>query len=550
MKRFLTCLLAVCVTTSLSLVADEGHQHGGPATEKVGSVKFPTSCSRAVQKDFERAVAMLHSFWYDATRKAFQEVADKDPDCAMAYWGVAMTLWHPLWAPPSPEELKEGAAAIEKARAAKRKNDRERDYIEALAAFYSDVDTRSHAERALAYEEAMKRVHERRPKDTEAEIFYALAIRANAPGSDKTYERQKRAGKMLERIFAKQPQHPGLAHYIIHCYDYPALAELGLDAARRYAKIAPSSPHALHMPSHIFIRLGLWEDAISSNIASADAAKADAKSRGSNEALGQALHAMDYLAYAYLQSGQETQVSELMTELEAMVAVNRGDFAAAYAWAAIPARYTVERRQWQDAAALPDPDNARFSKSYWNQVTDAITLWARAIGRVRSGQVEKARDDIASLESLHKRMTEANKLDGANEVEIFRLEAAAWAAFADGEKDRAVELLRNAADLEDRTDKHPVTPGAVLPAREQLGDMLVELGRPTEALTEYETSLKSAPKRFNSLYGAARAAEAAGDRAKAAEYYAALLEVAKNGNAEKAELQRAKEFVASLRASK
>jgi hypothetical protein len=529
----LLCIVPLCVAA-----ADDGHEHG-PAGGKLGTVKFPTSCDKSVQKDFELAVAMLHSFWYDESEKAFSAVAAKDPECAMAYWGVAMSLHHPLWAPASAAVLEKGSAAVAKARAAKKQSARERGYIDAIARVYEGDEKRSFDDRNKAWAAAMEQVHRANPDDREAEIFYLLALRSTAPNNDKTYAVQRRVGPQLERLFKEQPNHPGLAHYIIHTYDYPGLAEQGLDAARRYSKVAPEAPHALHMPSHIFVRLGLWPDAISSNRASAAAGRANAARTHSAAAISEQLHAMDYLVYAHLQRGEQAEARKVWNELKNTEA-DWKIFSASYAAAAIPARCTIETRHWAEARALPEPKLT--GGTYWTEVANGITYWARAVGAARSGDLDGARANVAKLESIHDALAQTKKQDGADTVEIMRLEAAGWSAFAAGQKEEALRLLRASAELEGRTDKHPVTPGPVLPAREQLGDLLVELNRPGEALVEYKASLQMSPNRFHGLLGAARSAEMAGNHAEAKQLYSKVRQIAPNADPEL--LGNAKKYVA------
>ena len=543
----MACLRRFCVVLLLCIVpffalADEGHEHG-PASGKLGTVHFPTSCDQKVQQDFDRAVAMLHSFWYDESEKAFTAVAVKDPECAMAYWGVAMSLHHPLWAPAPPAVLEKGRAAIAKARAAKKQDARERGFIDALARVYDGDDKRSFDDRNQAWAAAMEQVHRAYPNDRETEIFYLLALRSTAPNSDHTYAIQRKVGPRLEELFREQPDHPGLAHYIIHTYDYPGLAEQGLDAARRYSKVAPEAPHALHMPSHIFVRVGLWPEAITSNLAAEAAGRASAEKTGSTAAVAEQLHAMDYLAYAYLQRGEQDHARKVWDELKRITSADWNIFSATYAASAIPARCTIETRHWAEARALPEPRGS--GGTYWTEVAHGITYWARAMGAARSGHLDDAKSALARLESIRDGLLQAKKQDGADTVEIMRLQAAGWIADAAGEKDEALRLLRASADLEDRTDKHPVTPGPVLPAREQLGDLLAELKRPSEALAEYKASLRTSPNRFNSLLGAARAADQAGNSVEARQLYAKLREVAPN--ADPALLGDAKKYMATTK---
>ncbi len=424
---------------------------------------------------------------------------------------------------------------MEKAKAVGAKTPRERDYIAALETVYKDVDKLDHRTRALAYEKAMEQLSARYPDDTEATIFYALAIRGNAPPSDNTYSNQTRAGAILEKIFAEQPEHPGVAHYIIHCYDYPRLAGRALDAARRYAKIAPDSPHALHMPSHIFTRLGLCQESISSNLASAAAAQKQG-------ATGDELHAMDYLVYAYLQGGQVRVAKKVFDTLPSVRQDDPAYFAGLYAIAAMPARYAVERHRWAEAASLTVPPNTFPGARYaW---TEANIHFARALGAARSGDAGVARKEWQQLGSLRDTLIQVNEKYWADQVEIQREIAAAWLALAEGNNDEALRAMRSAADHEDATDKHPVTPGVILPARELLGEMLLELKRPAEALPEFEATLRAAPNRFNALYGAAKAAELSRDGEKARSFYAKLLAICDHADGGRPELQEAGTFLA------
>jgi tetratricopeptide (TPR) repeat protein len=526
--------LAVCFALVPGLAADDGHQHGPASGEKLGTVKFPTSCSAAVRAEFERGVAMLHSFWYEEAEKTFLAVAQKDPGCAMAHWGVALSLYHPLWAPPDAAQLARAGEALQAARAAKRKTPRETAYLAAVEAYYSP-DRADYRDRALAYEKAMEQVYLRHPKDREAAAFYALSLLGTALPSDKTYANQKKAGAILEKIFAAQPLHPGVAHYLIHSYDYPALAQRGLNAAQSYARIAPSVPHALHMPSHIFIRLGLWQDAIASNQASAQAAREYGRKMGWDGAWDQQLHAMDYLAYAYLQSGHPAEARRVLEELRGIKKVYPDSVVSNFAFAATPARIAIELRQWDEAAKLePRPGTSAWAA--------AMVHWARAVGAARSGQLDAAQQDVARLAAFRDQLQQATQPYWADQVEIQRRSASAWLAFARGDQTQALELMRSSADLEDSTEKHPATPGAITPAREMLGELLVELGKPAEALQEYEASLKNSPNRFNGLYGAARAAELAGNRARAREHYDALLGICGKDNHERRELDHARAF--------
>jgi tetratricopeptide (TPR) repeat protein len=517
------------------------HEEGRPS-EQLGQVHFPISCSAAAQQQFDRAVALLHSFWYEEAVKAFTEVTQTDTHCAMGYWGVAMSLWYPLWYPPSPAALQQGAAAVERAQAIKAPTERERAYITAIAAFYTDADTRDHHTRAVAYEQAMEQVHRRYPDDREAAIFYALALDTTTVPTDKTYANVLKAAAILEPIFAEQPNHPGVAHYLIHSYDYPPLAPRALPAARLYATIAPSAPHALHMPSHIFTRRGLWQESIQSNRAAATASKAYARKAGAAGAWPEQLHAMDYLAYAYLQGGQDREAQRVLDELMEMQKAEPENLPAAYAFAAIPARYALERHRWAEAAALTLHPSS-FPWDHFHGV-EAMTVFTRALGAAHSGDVAQATKEVATLQALHSALSDAKQGYWADQVEIQRRAAAAWVAHAAGKQEEAVTLMRAAADLESVTDKLPVTPGAIVPARELLGELLLDVQQPAQALTEFEASLRTDPNRFNGLYGAAHTAELAGDRAKARTYYDNLVSLCAQADTERPELMAAKAFLA------
>jgi hypothetical protein len=508
----------------------------GSTQEKLGKVNFPTSCSPTAQQEFNRAVALLHSFYFDAAGKAFAAIAEKDPSCAMAYWGIAMNLRGPVGNPfagaPSPQALKEGWAAIEKAKASGAKSQRERDWIAALELFYKDAETVDHRTRSVAYEKAMEQLVQRYPADREAAVFYALTLNVTALPTDKTYDQQLKAAAILEKVFAEQPEHPGVAHYLIHSYDYPPIAGRGLPAARRYASIAPSAPHAQHMPSHIFTRRGFWQESIASNRASAAAA---------TDHLNH-LHAMDYLAYAYLQGAQDREAKRVLDEVRALGKVKIEHFVSAYALAAIPSRYALERGQWAEAATL-----ALYPSEFpWSRFpqSEAILVFARALGAARSGNVTAAKDDLSKLQSFRDALASAKQGYWSEQVEIQWRIVSAWIARAEGKNEEAVRLLRAAAAAEDATEKHPVTPGPILPARELLGELLLELGEPKQALAAFEHSMTAEPNRFKGTYGAARAAERSGDMVKAKAYYAKLAEITKNADTERPELREAKAFLA------
>jgi tetratricopeptide (TPR) repeat protein len=538
---------AAIVLLVVQTVAAQHADHRHDASEKLGQVNFTVSCTPPAQKHFNHAVAWLHSFEYEEAERAFNEVAATDARCGMAYWGVAMTSYHPLWAAPTADELKRGWSAIEKAKQVGARTQRERDYIAALEIFYKDSDKLDHRTRTFAYYDAMKRLYEGNPSDQEAAVFYSLSLIATGTMSnDKTYTREKEAARILNRVLAREPQHPGVAHYLIHSYDYPPLAQLALPAARSYAKIAPASAHAQHMPSHIFIRLGLWPEAIRSNLDAESSAKAFAVRNKMAGAWDEQLHAMDYLVYAYLQTAQDKQALSVLDEMSKFKSIEPQTFKVAYALAAIPARYALERKRWDEAAQLTLPQNSvgmfPWEKFRWGE---AHIHFARAIGFARTGEIGSARQELDQLAALRDALTIGKgEYDWAKQVEIERQIAAAWVAYAEGKKDEGLSLMRSVADLDDATDKHPVTPGAILPAREQLGELLLELKQPAAALAEFEASLRFTPERFNSVYGAARAASLATDHQKARTYYQKLLALTQQADTPRPEISEAKQFLA------
>jgi tetratricopeptide (TPR) repeat protein len=489
------------------------HDHVHEASEKFGQVHFPTSCKPQVQPTFEKAVAMLHSFAYVKAAEIFQEASAKDPACGLAQWGVAMTYLHIIWAPPTDDEFAAGRAAAQKAATTGAPTARERDYIAAIGTYYQG-DGIAHPARVAVYEKAMAGVAERNAADSEAQIFHALSLLGVAYNSppDKTYAKQKEAAKTLNALLAAQPDHPGIAHYMIHSFDYPELAELALPAARAYAKIAPSAPHALHMPSHIFTRLGMWQDSIQTNLASQRTAQAWLAKTKPGATAFDALHAMDYLEYAYLQTGQDAKAQAVAGDAAKVTTLDIPQFAAAYALAAIPARYALERRDWKQAASIKLAPAIPWPKYSY---AEAIVHYARSVGSSRTGDVETARQELATLAAIQASLKGQKGFDWATQVEIQRRAAAAWLARAEKRDAEALELMRSAAELEDSTDKHPVTPGSILPAREQLADLLAELGQPDAALAQYEESLRSAPARLNSYSGAAQTAARAGKKEQA-----------------------------------
>jgi tetratricopeptide (TPR) repeat protein len=521
------------------------HDH----SEKLGNVAFPTSCNPAAQAKFLRGVSWLHSFEYEQAESAFNEAAVADPSCSIAYWGAAMSLYHPLWVPPSSAELDRGRAAVAKAEATPASSQRERDYVGAIATFYRNSGELDHKTRALAYNIAMKELHARYPDDREAAVFYALTqVAAGTLDKDPTFAREKDAAAILNSVLEVEPNHPGVAHYLIHGFDYPPLAELAVPAAKRYAAIAPDSPHAQHMPSHIFTRLGMWQDSIASNLKSQAAARELMKRKGFAGASREQLHAMDYLAYAYLQTGQDTEAERVLAQLDAIQSVDEPVFSVAYAATAIPTRLVLERRQWRQAANLELLDNVRTLAPLENfQWGEAHIQFARAVGAARSGDAAAAELAVAKLSEIEQALTILpGTYDWKSQVGIERQIAAAWLARAQGRNGEAVQLMRAAADSDDVLEKHPVTPGAILPAREQLGELLLELGQPADALDAYEASLKRAPRRLGGTYGAARAATLAGDAAKARDYYAQLVELTKAGDASRAEIKEARSIAGDL----
>jgi tetratricopeptide (TPR) repeat protein len=551
----IAALLALVLCRAAFAGAQEPHQHQHEPTEQLGRVNFKVSCSPEAQQQFNRAVAWLHSFEYEEAEKAFTEVTATDPRCGMGYWGVALSNYHPLWAPPTATELKKGARAVEKAKVVGARTQRERDYISAIELFYKDSDKLDHRARSLAYGEAMGQLSRRYPSDSEAGVFYALTLIAKGMmAGDKTYASEKEAAQILNRVLAQEPQHPGVTHYVIHSYDYPALAHLALPAARSYAKIAPASAHARHMPSHIFTRLGLWQEAIQSNLDAKAAAEAFAVRNRMTGTWDEQLHAMDYLAYAYLQGAQDREARGVLDELNRIKKAEPESFKVAYAATAIPARYALERRRWDEAAKLTLQEGMLGSFP-WEQFrwATAHIHFARALGAARMGDAARARQEVEKLTTIGQALAEIKGgYNWAKQVEIARQVASGWLAYAEGRREESLQLMRAAAALDDSTDKHPVTPGALLPAREQLGELLLELKQPAAALGEFEASLRNTPNRFNGLYGAARAAALAGDRKKAEGFYKQLVELCRHADTDRPELVEAKAFLAEggLKASR
>jgi tetratricopeptide (TPR) repeat protein len=510
--------------------------HGTGAAETLGTVEFPTSCRPETRDGFNRAVALLHSFEFRDAISGFETVLAADPSCAIAHWGRALAFWGNPFAPgiKGGKPVQDGRAAADAARAAGSPTRRERGYIEAVAELYTDADPATQRARVLAYAGAMERVSRENPEDMEATIFYALAVDQTALPTDKTYAQQLKAVSLLEPLFAKYPDHPGLAHYIIHACDHPPLAARALEAARRYARIAPSAPHALHMPSHTFTRVGLWQESIDTNITSADSALKIAS-------YPEALHAMDYEMYAYLQTAQDAAARRVLDQVPAVAARLVPDavtgaapaVAGYYARAAIPARFALERGAWSEAAALPAvPSPAPYA--------DAITHFARALGAARSGNVPAALPDIQRLTELRDVLSKAGDAYWSGQVDIQRQAAEAWVAFASNRREDAIAMLRAAADAEDASDKAAITPGPLAPARELLAEMLLEAKHAKEALAEFTSTLRREPNRYRATAGAGRAARAAGDRTAAAELDRQLLELCRHADTDRPELVAAR----------
>ena len=542
MTRQRICVLFLAAALFALPIQPRARADAGPAATKAsGEVNFQISCGPAVQKTFKEAVWTLHSFWYPEALKGFTAVTEAEPGCAMGYWGIAMSHWYPLWYPPSPAALKAGAEAVEKGAAAGPKTEREKDYIVAIAAFYRDSDKLDHQTRAVAYEKAMEQVYLRYPEDREAAVFYGLALNASALPTDKTYANQRKAAEILNKVWAEQPNHPGVVHYLIHSDDSAQFAAAGLDAAICYSKIAPDVPHALHMPSHIFTRLGMWQQSINSNRAAHAAAVAYVrKTLGPESFDTETVHTMDYLEYAYLQTAQDRGAKEVVDELTSFRQSATLNLPTAYAVAAIPARYALERRDWPAAAALSEPAiGFPLERFPW---AEAIIAYARALGDARTGNIAGAEAEIAQLQSLGDKL-KGNDTYWANQVEVQRLAAAGILTHVRGDDKKAVELVRAAADLDATMDKHPATPSSVLPARELLADLLLELNQPAAALIEYRAVLSTDPNRFRSLLGEARTAKQTGDSATAHDAYRKLVALSKPVGPGRPELAEARSYL-------
>jgi tetratricopeptide (TPR) repeat protein len=547
--------LAVLIARFTALDAETAAAPEPGDLRAAGTVDFPVSCTPAARPEFARGVALLHSFFYEEARRIFTSIAEQDPTCAMAQWGIAMTWWHPIWTPPTSDEMRAGKAAAEKALAMKTGTDLERGFITALNAYYNTPDSPTAGlvgqschgpvgapDRVVAYEKAMRQLSEKYPDDFEAQTFYAFAILAAgyATPTDTTLAKQLQAAALLEKLWKKNPNHPGVTHYLIHSYDYPALAERGLAAARSYGSIAPWVPHALHMPSHIFTRLGMWEESIAANRSSADASRAYAAMRHRDATEAEELHALDYTVYSYLQEGQDAKAKEIVDFTATVRKTNPElEFSGAYALAAIPSRYALERNAWSDAAALRVPELPHWSSFPF---MEALIEYAHALGRAHTGDLEGARKAMDRMRQLRDATSDPKFDYFKRQLDQQMQAASAWVAYGENKKEEAVTMLRRAADAEDILGKHPVSPGALVPAREQLGDLLLKLDRPREAQREFEAALKIYPGRFRGLYGAAQAAEQIGEKEKADHYYAKLIEQTAKADGSRIELAQLREY--------
>ena len=524
----------------------------------VGKVTFSITCAPDVQSDFARGVALLHSFFYEEARRVFTSVAERDPKCAMAQWGIAMTWWHPIWTPPTPDEMRAGKAAIEKAMSLKAGTERERGFITALNTYYNSADRSSAApvgqschgpvgprDRVIAYEKAMRQLRDKYPDDFEVQAFYAFAVLSTgyATPNDTSLSKQLEAAGILEKLWKQNPNHPGVVHYLIHAYDYPQFADRGLTAAQTYDDIAPWVPHALHMPSHIFTRLGMWDESIAANRASAEASRAYAAMRHREATEAEELHALDYMAYSYLQEAQDGEAKKIVDLVAKVRKTNPElDLIAAYALAAIPTRYAFERNDWAAAANLSIPNVPHWSSFPF---MEALIEYGHALGRAHTGDLDGARKAIARMQQL-RNTTKDPKFDYfKSHLDLQMQAASAWVAAAEGKKSEAIDMLRRAADSEDRLGKHPVSPGALVPVREQVGTLLLEEGQAKEAQKEFEAALKIYPGRFRGLYGAAQAAELAGDKENASRYYTKLAAQTSKAGVSRDELNHVREFLSA-----
>jgi len=499
--------------------------------QQLGNVHFATSCNEVAQRRFDRAMRYQHSFWYRAAKDIFEETLKADPNCAIAYWGIALSLWNNPHNPPPAPNLAPALAAIEKGQALGAKTERERAFVDALALLYKDYGKTEYRPRLLAYLKAMEALAQKYPEDDEAQIAYAITLNVSASPADKSYAQQLKGAGILEPIWKRQPQHPGIAHYLIHLYDYPALAEKGLSAAERYAKIAPAAPHAQHMPSHIYTRVGYWKESVASNIASVKAARADKE-------YGDQLHGQDYMVYAYLQLARDAEARATVDDMVTVKGANANAFGAYFALAASPARYAVERGDWKAAAQL------EVRPSIFPHVM-AITHFARALGAARSGNLNAAKADIAKLAELRDKLREAKNAYWAGQVDIEWQVASAWVLNAEGQHEAARKAMSAAADAEDKSEKSPVTPGPLAPARELYGEMLLEQGMAKEALAAFEATKAKEPNRFRGFAGAAQAAEKLGDKAAAKANYQKLLALVGGTKSDRPVVAAAQRFVSS-----
>lgn len=511
--------------------------------EQLGKVHFAVACNKSAQSEFDRSMAMFHSFWFAPAIESFKKVLTLDPACGMAQWGIAfMSMGNPFAWPPSPKALESAAAAMADAERIGAGTERERDYIAALSVFFRNRDTEPHRARAVALQKAMEALAARYPNDDEAQILSALLLDATALPTDKTFANQRRAAAILEPMFKKHPQHPGVAHYLIHTYDYAELADQGLASARVYADIAPSVPHALHMPSHIYSRVGMWPDMVEGNRRSYLAAKAELKDATMDIGTYDALHAMDYMVFGELQQARDEDAGKIVRETAGIKKVNVENFPAAYAFAAIPSRYALERRDWKAAASLAlSPAGLSWDKF---PQAESILVFSRALGAARSGDLAQAQRDLKRLEELKSAMVAAKVAYWPSQTDFQIKAVMAWIAMAESRPADALKLMREAADMEDASDKHPVTPGNVVPSRQLLGEMLLEMRRPAEALVEFRHSLKRDPNRFQTIADAARAARESGEREEAGRHYAALIRLGENAQSPRPELAEAKRFLA------
>ena len=533
--------VSILVVLGYGQAAAQDHAHDSGGT--FGTVHFETSCNASVQAEFDRAVAMLHSFFYPETEKAFRAIAEREPACAMAYWGVAISQRpNPLTAPFPPQLLQQGWEAIQRARAANASTQRERDWIEALAPFYEGHATIDQQTRTQRYADAMGRLHERYPADSEAAVFYALALLEAVDLSDKTYASQLKAAAILEGLQKSQPNHPGIVHYIIHAYDYAPIANKGLPAARSYAALAPSAPHALHMPSHIFSTLGMWQDAISANLAADQAARNYAASTSATAKANPAsvpgrYHALDFLVNAYLQIAQDRRAKAILDERNSPGATSSGGSITAHTgFAAIPVRYALDRHAWAEAAAIP-PMQTTFKQA------EAIVAFGRSLGAARTGNLGQAREDLAHITRLRQALAAEGDPYWAEQIGIQEAAATAWIALAEKDTARALAAMGDAASREDRSEKHVAMENRLSPMRELLGEMLLEAGRPADALREFERSLQTIPGRFRSIAGAADAASRSGNRAAATTYYRQLIALTSEADSERPAVTAARAFL-------